>query len=78
MLEKIIEIVSEQLTVPAGELKADTAFFDDLGADSLDIVEIMMRIEEESGVTVPDEDLIEMKKIGDIVKYIEAHTRKRE
>ena len=64
------------MSVPTGELNANTALFDDLSADSLDIVEIMMRIEDEYGVKVPDEDIIEMKKIGDIVKYIEGHTRK--
>ena len=76
MLEKIINIISEQLNVPSEELSANTALFDDLGADSLDIVEIMMKIEEEYGVKVPDEDLIEMKKIGDIAKYISSHAGK--
>ncbi len=75
MLEKIIEIVSDQLSVPESQINENTAIIDDLGADSLDIVEIMMRVEDEFGVTVSDEELIDMKKVGDLVAYLESYTK---
>ena len=73
MIEKIIRYVSEQLSIDESELNEKTEIIDDLGADSLDIVEILLRIEEELGVSVPDEAVIEMKTIGDMAKYVEKN-----
>ena len=71
--EKVRDITVEQLSVDADEVKMESAFIDDLGADSLDIVELMMDLEEECGVTIPDEEATKMVTIGDLMKYIEEH-----
>ena len=72
MLEKVIEIVKEQLNVDA-EITAATSFKDDLGADSLDLFEMVMAMEEEFGVSIPAEELEKMVTVGDVMKYIEAN-----
>ena len=71
--EKVRDITVEQLSVDADEVKMESSFIDDLGADSLDIVELMMDLEEECGVTIPDEEAAKMVTIGDLMKYIEEH-----
>ena len=73
MLEKIKEIVAESLNVDAEGLTAETSFKDDLGADSLDLFEMVMAFEEEFEVEIPSEDLEQISTIGDVVKYLEAH-----
>lgn len=70
MLEKIKEIVVEQLNVNEDELSADTKFKDDLDADSLDLFEIVMAIEDEYDVEIPSEDLENILSLGDVVKYL--------
>ncbi len=72
MTEKIIEIITNQL-MPDSEITLASSMTDDLGADSLDIVEIMLAIEEEFNVNIPDEVLIEFKSVGDLVAYVEEH-----
>ena len=74
MLEKIINIISEQLSIEASALSAKTSLTDDLEADSLDAVEVLMRIEEETGVIVPDEKAVDMKTIGDLASYVEMYS----
>ena len=64
-------IIAEVLNVDADEITMDTTFVDDLGADSLDLVDLVMSVEEEFGVKVADEDLENIKTVGDIVNYIE-------
>ena len=70
--EKVKGIVADQLGVEAEEIKEDSTFVDDLGADSLDIVELIMRFEDEFGVEIPDEKAEKIKTVNDIVKYIDS------
>lgn len=71
MFEKVRDIIAEQLDVEAEEIKMETSMMNDLDADSLDAVEIMMALEDEFGVSIPDEDAEGFKNIGDIIKYLE-------
>ena len=70
--EKVRDIVADQLGVDKEEVKEDSTFVDDLGADSLDIVELIMRFEDEFGVEIPDEKAEKIKTVDDIVKYIDG------
>ncbi len=72
MLEKIAEIVKEQLNTDM-EITEATSFKDDLGADSLDIFELVMALEEEFGVEIPSEDLENVNTVGDVINYLKAH-----
>ncbi len=69
--DKIKEIIVEQLGVKPEEVVAEASFVDDLGADSLDTVELVMAFEEEFGTEIPDEDAEKIQSVGDAVKYIE-------
>ncbi len=69
--EKITEIIVEQLGVKPEEVVPEASFVDDLGADSLDTVELVMAFEEEFGAEIPDEDAEKLKTVGDAVKYVE-------
>jgi acyl carrier protein len=69
--EKIKSIIAEQLGVKPEEVTPAASFIDDLGADSLDTVELVMALEEEFGIEIPDEDAEKMGTVGDAVKYIE-------
>ena len=69
--EKVKEIIAEQLGVKKEEVTDDAKFIDDLGADSLDTVELVMALEEEFGVEIPDEDAEKMATVGEAIKYIE-------
>jgi acyl carrier protein len=69
--EKVIGIVSEQLQIPKEEVTRDKSFVDDLKADSLDVVELVMEFEDEFKITIPDEDYEKIKTVGDAIKYIE-------
>ena len=71
ILEKVRSIVAEQLSVEAGEVKPDSNFQDDLGADSLDTVELVMALEEAFDIEIPDEAAEGIATVGDAVKYIE-------
>jgi acyl carrier protein len=68
--EKVVSIVSEQLNVAKSDIKLESKFVDDLKADSLDVVELVMEFEEEFEVTIPDEDYEKIQTVGDAVKYI--------
>lgn len=72
MLEKMREIIAEQLNCDESEINADTNFKDDLGADSLDLFELVMAFEEEYGIEIPSEDLEEIATVGDIMEYMKA------
>jgi acyl carrier protein len=76
--DKIREIIVEQLGVSAEEVVPEASFIDDLGADSLDIVELVMAIEEEFGLEIPDEDAERMQNIADAINYVEERTAGRE
>ena len=69
--EKVKDIIVEQLSVNAEQVTPEAKFIEDLGADSLDVVELVMAFEEEFGVEVPDEDAEKLITVGDVVKYIE-------
>jgi acyl carrier protein len=69
--EKVKEIIAEQLGVKKEEVTEDAKFIDDLGADSLDTVELVMALEEEFGIEIPDEDAEKMVTVGEAIKYIE-------
>merc|ERR1711969_100351 len=71
--ERVKKIVVEHLGVEADNVTMDASFIDDLGADSLDIVELVMAFEEEFGVEIPDDAAEKITTVGDAVKYIEEH-----
>lgn len=73
MLDKVKEIIKEQLGVEADQIKLESNFIDDLGADSLDTVELIMAFEEEFGVDIPDTDAEKIKTVKDVIDYIEAN-----
>lgn len=72
VFEKVKSIVKEQLGADEEKITLEASVTDDLGADSLDVVDLVMSLEEEFDVEIPDEDVEGMKTVGDIVKYIEA------
>ena len=69
--EKVKAIIAEQLGVKEEEVTPQASFIDDLGADSLDTVELVMALEEEFGIEIPDEDAEKMSTVADAIKYIE-------
>ena len=72
MFEKIQEIVAEQLSVDKDSITMDTPFKDDLGADSLDLFELVMALEEEYDIEIPTEDLEKINTVNDVVEYIKS------
>ncbi len=72
--EKIKAIIAEQLGVKPEEVTPQASFIDDLGADSLDTVELIMALEEEFNIEIPDEDAEKMATVGDAIRYIENKT----
>ncbi len=73
MFEKICELLADKFDADASTMTLETKVKEDLNADSLDIVELMMDLEENFGITIPDEEATEMSTIEDIVKYMETH-----
>ena len=71
--ERIKEIIVEQLGVEANEVTPDASFIDDLGADSLDTVELVMAFEEEFDIEIPDEDAEKIRTVRDVLNYLNAH-----
>jgi len=72
--EKVKEIIVDQLGVDAEQVKMEAKFVEDLGADSLDTVELIMAFEEEFGIEIPDEDAEKIRTVGEAVEYIRAKT----
>ncbi|PJB76748.1 MAG: acyl carrier protein [Acidobacteria bacterium CG_4_9_14_3_um_filter_49_7] len=72
-LTKVKEIIVDQLEVDEGQINESANFINDLGADSLDIVELIMAFEDGFGIEIPDEDAEKIQTVGDVVKYIEEH-----
>ena len=72
MLEKMKEMVADQLNVDAAEITAETSFKDDLGADSLDLFELVMALEEEYNVEIPSEDLEKITTVGAVMDYLNS------
>lgn len=73
VFEKVKDIIVEQLGVDEGEVTMEASFIDDLGADSLDIVELIMALEEEFDLEIPDKEAEKITTVGDAVNYIKAH-----
>jgi len=76
--DRMTKIIKEQLGVEESEVKPGASFVGDLGADSLDTVEILMAIEEEFGIEIPDEDAENAKTVGDVINYINNVLKRRE
>ena len=76
MLDKVRKMLAEQLNISIDKIKPETKVIEDLGADSLDVVEMLMLLEDEFDVTVSDEESVNLKTVADIVKVIETKTKK--
>jgi acyl carrier protein len=72
MLEKMLPIIAEHLNVEESEIKAESNFKEDLGADSLDLFELIMALEEEFDVEIPSEDLEKLVTVNDVIEYLNA------
>lgn len=72
MLERVIDIIKDQLNLEGIEITEDSSFKDDLGADSLDLFELVMAFEEEYGIEIPTEELEEINTVGDIVEFMKS------
>lgn len=72
--KRVKEIIAEQLGVDEGQVTNDASFMDDLGADSLDTVELVMALEEEFDIEIPDEDAEKIQSVQDAIDYITEHT----
>ncbi len=73
--ERVIEIVSEQMGVAKDQVTRETSFVNDLGADSLDTVELVMEFEEEFDITIPDEEAEKIQTVGQAITFIEEHSK---
>jgi acyl carrier protein len=73
MFERVRKLLAEQLNVKEENIKLETKIAEDLGADSLDMVETLMAVEDEFGISIPDEKASEMKTVKDLVDYLEAN-----
>jgi acyl carrier protein len=77
VIQRVSSIVGEQLGVEEADLVPEASLLDDLGADSLDVVELVMALEEEFGIEVPDDDVENIRTIQDIVQYVEGKAEAR-
>ncbi|MDR0666093.1 MAG: acyl carrier protein [Campylobacteraceae bacterium] len=75
LFDDVKEVVVEQLNVNPAEVKEESKFVEDLGADSLDVVELVMALEEKFDIEIPDTDAEKIVTVGDAIKYIEAHNK---
>ena len=73
--DRVRDLIVDQLGVSADEVKKEASFIDDLGADSLDTVELIMAFEEEFGIEIPDEDAEKMSTVGDAIDYLEKNVQ---
>ncbi|MHC4953927.1 MAG: acyl carrier protein [Planctomycetota bacterium] len=73
--ERVIEIVCEQMGASRDKISLETSFIQDLGADSLDTVELVMEFEDEFDLNIPDEDAEKIQTVGDAIKYINEHAK---
>lgn len=74
MIEKIKDLLAKQLRLDVSTIDDDANILDDLGANSLEIVEMLMTLESEFGILVPDEDVMQLKTVRSVAEYIESHT----
>ncbi|MBP7553305.1 MAG: acyl carrier protein [Spirochaetes bacterium] len=73
--DKVKSIIAERLSIDESKIAMGSSFIDDLGADSLDTVELIMQLEEAFGIQIPDEDAEKIATVGDAVKYIDEHLK---
>ena len=73
MLEKMSEMIAEQLNCPAEEIKMESSFKEDLGADSLDLYEMVMALEDEYGIEIDTDELTDLSTVGDFMEYLKQH-----
>ena len=73
--QRVREIVAEQLERDVNEVTITSSLIDDLGADSLDVVELVMKMEEEFGIEIPDEEAEKIKTVNDVIQYITTHKK---
>ena len=73
--EQVRKIIVDKVGVKEADVTESATFVNDLGADSLDVVEFVMEVEKEFNITIPDEDAAKLEKVGDAVKYIDAHRK---
>lgn len=73
MFDKVVEIIARQLQIDTDVIDENTKIMDDLGADSLDVIEMLMAMEESFGVTIPDEDIEDLITVSDVVAYVESN-----
>ena len=72
MFEKVKAIIAEKLNVDQDEIKLESSIVDDLGADSIDLIELIMNLEEEYGLSISDEEAVKLKTVGDVVDFINS------
>ncbi len=75
IFERVRELLAEQMDIDKNNITLETRIIEDTGADSLDVVEMLMTVEEEWGIIVDDDDMAGFKTVGDVVNYIEAKTK---
>ncbi|MBX6424084.1 acyl carrier protein [Thermosulfurimonas sp. F29] len=73
--EKVIKIIAEKLNVSEDQVKPEASFVDDLGADSLDLVELVMAMEEEFGMEISDEEAEKLRTVGDVLNYVKERVK---
>ncbi|MEO1942002.1 MAG: acyl carrier protein [Campylobacterales bacterium] len=73
IFDEVRKVIKEQLNISEDEIKPESKFVEDLGADSLDIVELMMSLEEKFGIEIPDSEAEKMETVQDVVEYIQKH-----
>jgi acyl carrier protein len=78
LFEQVKEIIVQELSVPEEKVKESSTFESDLRADSLDVVELVMELEEKFEIEIPEEDFEQIRTVGDLVRYIEGKLRERE
>ena len=71
--DRVRDILCEQLDIESDEVTTEASILDDLGADSLDVVDLVMNLEEAFDTEIPDEDIEQLKTVGDVVRYIDEH-----
>ena len=72
MFEEIAKILADQLGIPQSDIAMESDIVKDLGADSLDVVELLMTLEDNTGKTIPEEKVVDLKTVGDVVKLLES------
>ncbi len=74
IFDTVRDVIAEQLSIETDKIEMDSTFIDDLGADSLDVVELIMSLEEEFDMEIPDEEAEKIVTVGDVVNYIKDHS----